>query len=254
MRKIFTFYTIVIAAITALSSCVKDQTAIDDLKKSCLYDDKVDYFKRWANTFTEIDTYNAAGAIESRAFIHPIGYFQLNSNSTYNVLSDNVPLSGAWDITDSCQLVLDPKAPLERKFDVLKLTNDSLTLRRKAGNKLYTQHYVAYKCPTLAQLQKRWDNTYINVENYDATGVTGSYTIYPIGFFQLNADASYNRVSDGVSLDGIWSITDGCQLMLDKGTSLERSFEIQRVTTDSLTIWRKDQATQTNYLQNYVKH
>ncbi|RWY49293.1 hypothetical protein [Mucilaginibacter gilvus] len=254
MRKLFTFFTIVIGAATVFSSCIKEPTAIDDLKKSCLYDDKVDYFNKWANTFTEIDTYNAAGVVESRVFIHPIGYFQLNSNATYNVLSDNVPLSGKWDITDSCQLVLDPGITLERKFEVVKLTNDSLTLRRKDGNKLYTQHYAPYKCPTLAQLQKRWDNTYTTIENYTPTGIIGRYDIFPNGFFQLNADASYYRVSDGVPLDGTWSITDGCQLLLDKGTSLERSFQVQKVTADSLTIWRKDQPTQTNYLQNYVKH
>ena len=253
MRKITTLIMFIVALGT-LYSCQKRTDAIDHLKKSCLYNAKTDYFKKWSNTFTEIDTYNSAGAIDSKSFIYPIGYFQLNTNSTYNVLSNGVPLTGVWDVTDSCKLLLDKGTPLQRQFDVLKLSNDSLTLRRKDNNIVYTQHYVSFSCPETAKLLFRWDNTVIESEYFNSLGVYSTDVQYPDGFFTLNSNKTYNRISDGVSLDGTWEINDACQLVLDKTTPLERSFEIQKVTADSLVIWRKDVANGVNYLQRYKKH
>ena len=56
MKKIFTLLTIVILTATAISSCLKSEDAIENLKKSCLYDSEKDYFNKWANTFTDIET------------------------------------------------------------------------------------------------------------------------------------------------------------------------------------------------------
>ncbi|SHN17824.1 hypothetical protein [Mucilaginibacter sp. OK098] len=253
IRKI-TNLIIFALALSTLYSCQKQADAIDHLKKSCLYDVKMDYFKKWSNTFTEIDTYNSTGAIASKSFIYPVGYFQLSANSTYNVLSNSVPLTGVWDITDSCKLLLDKGTPLERQFDVLKLSTDSLTLHRKDNNIVYTQHYVSFRCPETAKLLFRWDNTVIESEYFNSSGVYSTSVQYPDGFFTLNADNTYNRISNGVSLNGVWEINDACQLVLDKSTSNERSFEVQKVTADSLVIWRKDVPNGVNYLQRYKKH
>ncbi len=241
--------------LVVLYSCTKPIDAIDNLKKSCLYDSKQDYFKKWSNTFTEIDTYNQAGtSIVSKSFIYPIGYFQLSSNSTYNVVSDGVPLSGTWDVNDSCKLVLDAGTQLERKFNVMLLSKDSLTLSRKDNGIMYIQHYVSFNCPEVPLLEAQWDNTTIVTESFNSTGVTGSSIDYPVGYFRLNADYTYNRVSDNVPLDGVWQINDACQLVLDKGTPIERTFDIQKLTPDSLIIWRKDISQGFNYLQKYKKH
>ena len=247
---LFSFFLLVII----LSSCQKSPDAIAVLKKTCLYNSKTDYFKKWANTFTEIDVYNTSNVIQNKSFIYPNGYFKLNNDLTYNVESDNVPLMGTWTVTDSCQLELDPGKPAERKFDVLILSSDSLTLRRKSNDTVYTQHYIAYKCPDVTALEYQWNNTYTVEENYGFNGVY-STTIYPVGYFKLNSDFTYNRPSDGVDLDGTWELDpNSCQLVLDLNTTNQRAFDIQQLTTDSLTIWRKDTVAKVNYLQHYKKN
>jgi len=245
----------ILLAAFANYSCNKTPDAVEKLKQSCLYDVKMDYFKKWANTFTEIDVTGGEGSVQSRSYIYPLGYFQLSSNSTYNVLSDNVPLSGTWTVTDSCQLELDAGTSLDRKFDVLLLTTDSLTLRRKTPGLTYIQHYSAYQCPSVSQLVAEWDNTYILEQNYNSTSVYNTQYVYPTGYFTLNSDFSYNVLSDGVPLNGQWELDpNGCKLVLDKNTNLQRAFDIQKITADSLVIWRKDTVAQMNYQQHYIKH
>ena len=213
----YTLIAIIVVLFT-VQSCSKTKSAIEKLKKSCLYNSKIDYFKKWANTYTEIDQLSATGTVQSKSIIYPLGYFQLNSNSTYNVLSDNVPQNGAWDVTDSCQLVLDPKTELERKFDVVLLRNDSLIIQRKSGTIMYIQHYIADKCPSLTLLEQQWDNTYTSEQSYNSTSVFNTVLIYPVGFFKLNSDFSYNVLSDGVPENGPWELDPvGCKLVLDKG-------------------------------------
>jgi hypothetical protein len=258
MKRTNTWLIILFTGITILASivsCNKTPDAVEKLKQSCLYDSKTDYFKKWANTFTEIDVTNSAGVVQSKSYIYPLGYFQLNSSSTYNVLSDNYPLSGNWTITDSCQLELDAGTALDRKFDVLLLTADSLTLKRTATGFTYIQHYAAYQCPDVTQLEKQWDNAYILEQNYNSTIVYNPIYGTPTGYFILNSDYSYDVLSDGVPLNGQWTLDpNGCKLVLDKGTNLERGFDIQKITADSLVIWRKDTVAQMNYQQHYIKH
>lgn len=244
-----------IAGLTLNYSCKKTPDAVAKLKKSCLYNIKIDYFKKWANTFTEIDSTSASGAVKHKSYIYPLGYFQLDSNSTYHVLSDYIPLSGTWTITDSCQLELDQGTSLDRKFDVLSLTNDSLTIRRKEIGVTYIQHYVAYQCPSVTQLEQQWDNTYTLQQNYSDSVTYNPFYIYPTGYFKLNADFTYNVLSDGIPLNGKWELDqDGCLLVLDKKTNLQRAFDIQKITPDSLVIWRKDTISKVNYQQHYVKN
>lgn len=255
MKKLFIYNFIGLALLCIFYSCNKQPDAVAALKKSCLYNNKIDYFKRWANTFTEIDIYSTSGTIQKQSFIYPYGYFQLNSDASYNVLSDNVPFGGLWTVSDSCQLVLDPGKTYQRNFDVLKLSNDSLTLRRKTGDTVYTQHYIAFTCPDVTKLEYQWNNTSIVEQSYTATSVSSPVYIYPYGYFKLNSDLSYNVLSDGVPLNGTWQIDpNGCKLVLDKNTSLERAFDIQQLTADSLTIWRKDTIQKVNYLQHYKKN
>jgi len=254
MKPITKFLSIITLSF-ALYSCTKPLDAVDTLKKSCLYSDKIDYFKKWANTFTEIDTYSEAGTLVQSSKIYPIGYFKLNNDMSYNVFSDGVPQNGAWDINSNCQLVIDSNRSTQHDFQVLSLTNDSLTIRRKAGNQVYTQHYITYKCPDPAQLEKQWENT-ITVESYyDNLDIYLVQYIYPVGYFRLNADMSYNVLSNGVAQDGSWTIDpSSCRIVLDKGVPAERAFDIQKLTTDSLTIWRKDTVKHINYLQHYKSH
>ena len=255
MKKTLPYLIVIFFGLSILYSCQKTPDAIQALKKSCLYNNKIDYFKKWSNTFTEVDTYTSAGAIQNKSFIYPYGYFQLSSNSTYNVLSDNVPLAGTWTVTDSCKLELDPGTSLDRKFDVLELSNDSLTLRQKIGTTVYTQHYVAFACPDITRIENQWDNTDIVEQAYNSTSILSTSYVYPVGYFKLNSDLTYNVLSDGVPLNGTWQLDpNGCQLVLDKNTSIQRAFDIQLLTPDSLTIWRKDTIARMNYLQHYKKH
>ena len=255
MKKILTYSLAAAISLLLLYSCNKSQNAVNALKKSCLYSSKIDYFKKWANTFTEIDVYGTSGVIQKKSFIYPYGYFQLNSNGSYNVLSDNIPLTGNWTVSDRCELVLDDGKPYVRRFNVLKLTTDSLTISRKSGDTLYTQHYIAFVCPDVTKLENQWNNTLTVEQYYNSTSVYYTNYIYPIGYFKLNADFSYNVLSSGVPLNGTWLLDpNGCKLVLDKNTNIQRAFDIQQLTTDSLTIWRKDTVNKINYLQHYVKN
>jgi hypothetical protein len=253
MKKSLTLLLFTSLSFIGLISCLKQPEAIEDLKKSCLYDDKTDYFKKWANAFTVIQTTNNDGKVIVEKTIYPIGYFWLNNDGSYKVLSNGDPRGGAWDVTDSCKLVLDPKTAIERNFDVLQLTADSLTLRRKDGNTIFVQHYAKFNCFDLSKMVKRWDNTTTEIQYYNDSEVYYTEYIYPNGYFTLLTN-TYERLSNGDYLSGSWSVDSECRLVLDKGKSLERSFQIQKLTSDSLIIWRKDTVAHANYLQKYVRH
>ncbi len=253
MKKNFTFLMLAVIIATAVSSCLKSQNALDNLKKSCMYDSEKDYFNKWENTFTDIEKKDNSGnkVIET---IYPIGYFQLSSDGTYSRMSNNVPLSGAWDVTDSCKLVLNPGTSLQREFEVVKLTVDSLVIRRTEGATIYIQHYAAFHCFDLTTITHRWDNTVIVQQPYNGENTYPSSTIYPDGNFTLNSNYTYSRLSNGDYLEGKWIVNNNCQLVLDKDTNLERAFDIQKLTPDSLIIWRKDTQAKINYLQKYIKY
>jgi len=256
VKKNCVYILTVITSVVMLASCQKDLPSIEKLKKSCLYNDKIDYFKKWANTYTEIKICGCTSSIAKNSVIDPIGYFQLNSDGSYNVYSDGVPLSGKWTVTPDCKLMLDSNTVRQRAFDVVSLNSDSIVLKRKSGDTTFIQHYLSYHCPSESQLEYRWDNTTTVIQNYDiASVITGSQTIYPDGYFTLNPDKTYNVLSNGVPLDGQWLLDqNSCKLVLDKGMPLERAFDIQQITTDSLTIWRKDTLQKVNYLQHYIKY
>lgn len=257
MKKNCVYFLVVIASAVLFASCQKGLPVIDKLKKSCLYNDKVDYFKKWANTYTEIDLYTSNSANPpTKSFIYPNGYFQLNSDGSYNVFSDGKPLSGVWTVTPACQLMLDSNTVRQRAFDVVTLNSDSIVLKRTSGDTVFIQHYSCYHCPDATQLEHQWDNTTTAIENYDVAGnVTQTNYIFPVGYFTLNSDMTYNVFSNGVPLNGQWLLDNSsCKLVLDKGQPLERAFDIQKITNDSLTIWRKDTVQKVNYLQHYVKH
>lgn len=214
--------------------------------------------KKWANAYTQIDTYNSDGVtLAGTSTIHPVGFFQLSSDGTYRVLSDNVPLNGSWIANeDYCQVTLDSATSLQRTFDILKASNDSLVIRRKAGNIIYTQHYSAVTCPSLTELERTWDNVSIRTDYVSGGVISGTDYIFPVGTFRLNADATYNVNSNGTPLDGSWLLQDeahGCPLVLDNGAPLQRSFDILKISTDSLTIWRLDATAGAAYTQTYKK-
>ena len=120
---------------------------------------------------------------------------------------------------------------------------------------MYIQHYIADKCPSLTLLEQQWDNTYTSEQSYNSTSVFNTVLIYPVGFFKLNSDFSYNVLSDGVPENGPWELDPvGCKLVLDKGNGNQRAFDIQKITTDTLVIWRKDTVAQINYQQHYLKY
>jgi hypothetical protein len=140
MKPFFIYCLLSFICLSVFYSC----SSVSKLKSSCLYNNKTSYLKKWSNAFIEIDIYNTAGTVlQDHSIIYPYGYFQLNNNASYQVLSDNVPHNGTWAVSDSCQLILDSGTSIQRSFDVLKLSNDSLTIRRKDGNMVYIQHYAA---------------------------------------------------------------------------------------------------------------
>ncbi|TWR28221.1 hypothetical protein FPZ42_03130 [Mucilaginibacter achroorhodeus] len=251
-RSLPTILSLFILAIS-LASCVRSQEAIDDLKKSCLYNDKTDYFKKWKSAFTEITEVN--GSVKKTATIYPLGYFWINSDGSYRILSDVAPKKGKWDVTDSCKFVLDAGRSYKKEFDVVKLDKDSLVLRYTQGNKTFTSHFAAFNCFDISKLIVTWDNTETEYQYYDDNEIYSRYTERPVGYFWLKPNTMYERESNGNYLAGSWTVDGECRLTLDKGDKkLERSFEIQKLTNDSLIIWRKDTLAHANYLQKYIRH
>ena len=215
--------------------------------------------RKWLNVYTQEDTYSNDGStITGSTTIYPVGFFEISPDSTYRVWSDNVPLNGKWKASSSyCELMLDSGTNIPRTFEIVKASGDSLVIRRKDGNIAYTQHYVAYKCPTLAQLEQTWDNIDIKVDQVTNGAYYSSYFIYPVGTFQVNSNATYNVLSNGVPQSGPYVLTDqqhGCQLVLDPGTSIQRAFDVTKITSDSLTIFREDLQNGAAYTQRYKKH
>jgi hypothetical protein len=250
MKQRFYFVLLLLGPLF-INSCRKASLPVN----ICLNNSTIDYLKRWSNNFTQVDTYDGSGKLQKTSVTHPDGYFQLNSDFTYNLQNDGAPINGKWSINDSCQLVLNAHTSTEIRFSVIKLTADSLVIRQKSGNMVYTQHFGLFTCPDLTTLEYRWDNTATLETYYSGNFITSFNYIYPVGYFTLNKDASYNVLSNGISLNGTWGIIQpGCRLVLDKGKPLERSFDIQKLTADSLVIWRKDTTLKVNYFQYYKRH
>jgi hypothetical protein len=139
MRKISTYYLVIaMIFLLSVSSCKKKTVA----PSPCVDVTKLEY--QWDNKFTVEQNYTGTNTIVSYVDIFPVGYFTLNAGGTYNVLSDNAPLNGSWDINQTgCQLVLDKATPTQISFSINLLTSDSLTIERKdtVAHVIYTQHY-----------------------------------------------------------------------------------------------------------------
>ncbi|MFD2874576.1 hypothetical protein ACFS5N_18980 [Mucilaginibacter ximonensis] len=250
------FWTIVIlGAMAAASSCRKAEKATG----VCLHNSSIDYQKRWAIKSTRIQTYDANHKLVSNVVTQPNGYFEINADFTYYIYSDDAPVKGKWSINGNCQFVLNPGTSRERAFEVTQLSDDSLTLQQTSGLTVITQKYRVFKCPSLASLQFRWDLTFTTQSPYGVDTVFRNLIVPEAGYFRLYADASYDLVLAGnpppPPVTGTWGIANpGCVLILDKNKPNERSYEIQKLNTDSLVIWRKDTTAKQNYLRHYAKH
>ena len=71
-------------------------------------------------------------------------------------------------------------------------------------------------CVNLTLLENNWNNVSIVEQNYNSSNqITATNVIYPVGTFTLNSNGSYNVVSDGVPLNGVWEISKAnCDLVL----------------------------------------
>jgi hypothetical protein len=110
-------------------------------------------------------------------------------------------------------------------------------------------------CIDLTLLENNWTNASIVEQSYNSSNViTGTSVVYPTGTFTLNSNGSYNVVSDGVPLNGVWEISKAnCDLVLDVNTSSQRYFTVKKLTTDSLVISRTDSTNMIIYTQHYSK-
>ena len=260
MIKRYIFFGLILLAAAGLSSCKKEIKSAE----ICLHDSSIDYLKRWGIKEIRTTVVDANNVTISRTTSFPNGYFQINSDFTYNLFSDDAPVNGKWNINKACEFVLNPGTSKERRFSVIQLSDDSLTLRQTVGRTTIVQHYAAFKCPSLQSLQYRWDNAYTLQSPYGIDTVYKTELVRQEGYFRLNFDASYNVVTmpmPGTNMPapppitGTWGITQpGCLLVLDKNKTNERSYEVQKVNADSLVIWRKDTVRKLNQLRYYSKH
>jgi len=232
----------------------------EDSPESCDYE--LDISHKWYNTYTTIESYSddARTKKTSTTIISPVGFLKVDPNGSYEIVSDDIAQIGNWKIDKiSCQLVLSDKSVISIAvhYDVLNLSSGNLVVKKVVGNTVHTEHYKTAACPSVAQLTKRWDNDKIFYFNYfpNTNTIFNPYLVYPIGYFKLNTDLTYNVVSNGVPLNGTWRLgLPYCMIDLDAEKYNARSFEVVKITTDSLVIWRKDAANSKAYLQYYLKH
>jgi hypothetical protein len=258
MMKRYLHIGCVLLAGLYITACKKEVKSTD----ICLHDSSIDYLKRWGILTTQTDVFETNGAVKSRNITYPNGYFQINSDFTYNLFSDDAPVNGKWNINKSCDFVLNPNTAKERRFSVIQLSDDSLTLRQTSGLTSVTQRYTAFKCPSLASLGFRWDNAFTLQAPYSIDTVFKEIRSNQSGYFKLNINASYNLILGAFNgmppppqATGTWGIAQpGCLLVLDKNKTNERSYEVQKLTADSLVIWRKDTVVKQNFLQHFFKH
>jgi hypothetical protein len=258
MMKKYVFPYVVLLAMVWLSSCKKEIKSAD----ICLHDSSIDYLKRWGIREIRTNVVDANNVSISHTVTYPNGYFQINSDFTYNLFSDDAPVNGKWSINKACEFVLNPGTGKERRFAVIQLSDDSLTLRQTVGRTVITQHYAAFRCPTLASLQFRWDNAFTLQSPYGVDTVYKTELVRQGGYFRLNPDASYTVVSVATNgypasppITGTWGIMQpGCLMVLDKNKTNERSYEVQKVNIDSLVIWQKDTVRKLNQLRYYSRH
>jgi hypothetical protein len=258
MMKKYVFPYLVLLAMVGLCSCKKEIKSTD----ICLHDSSIDYLKRWGIREISTNVFDASNVPISHTVTYPNGYFQINSDFTYNLFSDDAPVNGKWSINKACEFVLNPGTSKERRFAVIQLSDDSLTLRQTVGRTVITQHYAAFKCPSFASLQFRWDNAFTLQSPYGIDTVYKTIRLKQSGYFKLNTDASYNLILGAFNglpapppATGTWGITQpGCLLVLDKNKTNEISYEVQKVNMDSLVIWRKDTVRKLNQLKYYSRH
>lgn len=241
-----------------ISSCKSND--VEDDPKGCNY--KLDIAYKWYNTYTTIDTYSDESRTKKTetSVVSPVGFLKIDPNGTYEIVNDDVAQIGTWEINkETCRLVLGDKAitAVAVQYDILNLSTKELVVKRAKGAKVYTEHYKTANCPTNTELSKQWDNkkTFYFQYNSSTNTINNPYLVYPVGYFKLNTDLTYNVLSDGVPLNGSWKLGQPyCLLDLDLGKQNARSFEVVKLTTDSLVIWRKDANTSLAYLQYYLKH
>ncbi|PJJ83767.1 hypothetical protein [Mucilaginibacter auburnensis] len=219
----------------------------------CLRNSTLYYQKKWAAVYSRVNYTDASGA--KKTFIIPAyGYFDINFNSTYKLLGDPEPSSGKWSVDKDCNFILTPAVGAAHKYTVKKLTTDSLVISEVAGNVTTTLHYSSFKCPDMNKLAFQWDNIETRSVNYSASGVTNRQISNPKGYIRFNPDAGYVAQNNGAITVGTWGIAPpDCDLILDKGKKTEKSYMVEKLTTDSLKLWYKDTVTKTNYIMIYKK-
>jgi len=255
-----TLYNLILIFLSALTiiSCKSDTE--EGIPDRCNY--KLDIAYKWYNTYTTIDTYSDEARTKklTSKVISPVGFLKIDPKGTYEIVSNDVAQIGSWKIDEkTCQLILSDKAitSIVLQYDILSLTNSNLIVKKIIGTTVYTEHYKTADCPSIPQLTKQWDNTRIFYFDYfvNTNQIINPYIVYPVGYFKLNSDLSYNVVSDGVPLNGTWKLGQPyCMLDLDATKYNSRSFEVVKLTTDSLVIWRKDAIAGKAFLQYYLKH
>ncbi|WP_299497049.1 hypothetical protein [Mucilaginibacter sp.] len=253
MKKKIIFWLLLPAVMLFTYSCKK--TKIES--QICLHNSSIDYLKRWAVVYTQTDNYDDQGHLLKSIIVYPNGYFQINSDFTYNLFSDGVPINGKWNINENCQFVLNPNTNNERRFSVTQLSVDSLTILQSINYTKITEHYAAFTCPNYSSLEYKWDSAFTLQTSYSIDTLYQAKYTYPGGYYKFNADASYSLLTADMqtSQSGTWGIAQpGCLLVLDRNKPNETSYDVQKLTADSLTIWRKDTAARINYLQHYVRH
>ncbi|WP_421945815.1 hypothetical protein [Pedobacter sp.] len=259
MKKITLISSIAMFLVTlTVISCRKHEE--EEATKSCNY--KLDIAYKWYNTYTTLETYsdNTRAKKISTKVISTVGFLKVDPSGTYEIVNNDIAQVGSWKLDENtCQLTLSDKSikSIIVQYDILSLATGNLIIKRIDGNMVYTEHYKTADCSTVAQLTKQWDNNKIYYFDYYSSTNTfiNPYLVYPVGYFKLNTDLTYNVVSDGVPLNGTWKLGQPyCMIDLDVAKYNARSFEIVKITSDSLVIWRKDPTVGRAYLQYYLKH
>ena len=83
--------------------------------------------------------------------------------------------------------------------------------------------------------QKKWAAIYTRVDNNE-TGAKKTTIIPAYGYFSINFNSTYKLFGDTEPAEGKWSVDDNCNFVLKPLKGSQHSYQVKKLTTDSLVI------------------
>ena len=97
---------------------------------------------------------------------------------------------------------------------------------------------------TTLYYQKKWAAVYTRIENQES-GVKKTTIIPAYGYFNINFNTTYKLFGDLEPTEGKWLIDDNCNFVLKPLKGTQHTYQVKKLTPDSLVISERVGATTT---------